>query len=150
MFDDDSAILANLSQKVSYAHNRWHARLFYVDSNVYLTSGGAISNKIFRALMQQFPDCLFMPEWKTPFYFGSSAPYSQPNLGIPNTPDSWKWVYPSAFSLINMADADLVGQYNALLQGVESGDIMLFRAWWAAPEIPVMEQLYAAAAAQVK
>lgn len=147
VFDDDAAILANLSAKVAYAHNRWNARLFYVDSNTYLTTGGAITDKIFRSLMQQFPDCLFMPEWRNSYYTGSTAPYSAPNLGYAATPSTWKWVYPGAFSLINLATADLVGQYSALLQGVESGDIMLFRAWTPAPEVPVMEQLYAAAAA---
>ena len=146
IFDDDDAILTNLSQKVAYAHNRWNARLFYVDSNVYLTTGGAIAPTIFRALMQQFPDCLFMPEWKNAFYAGATAPYSQPNMGTSYTPASWKWVYPNAFSLISIGASDLAAQYNDLLFGVQSGDVMLFRAWYDSPEIPVMQQLYTVAA----
>jgi len=139
--DDDDAVIANLAKKAAYAHNRWGTRLFYVDSNVWLTSG-VITDKVFRALMQQFPDCLFMPEWKNPEYFGSTAPYSQANMGVPNTPAAWKAVYPNAFSVINIGTADLVNQYNDLLQGVQAGDIMLFRAWWDSPEIPVMQTLY--------
>jgi hypothetical protein len=39
-----------------------------------------------------------------------------------------------------------VAQYNDLLFGVQSGDVMLFRAWYDSPEIPVMQQLYTVAA----
>jgi hypothetical protein len=67
-------------------------------------------------------------------------------MGTSYTPASWKWVYPNAFSLISIGASDLVAQYNDLLFGVQSGDVLLFRAWYDSPEIPVMQQLYTVAA----
>jgi len=142
--DDDDAIVSQLKTKVAYAHTRWGARLFYVDSAVYL-HGDALVDLIFRSLQQQFPDCLFMPEEYTPYHPGATAPYGEPALGVLYTPPAWKQIYPNAFSAINAAHADLVNQYSALLRAVQSGDLMLFPAWVNSPEIPVIEQLYATA-----
>jgi hypothetical protein len=142
VLSENNAILQQLSQKVAYAHGRWGARLFYVDSTVY-EGGHPIDHSVFRALQQQFPDCLFMPEEKTAYYPGATAPYGEPYLGVYYTPPTWKMIYPQSFSAINAAHADLINHYNDLLTGVKSGDIMLFQAWFDSPEIPVIQQLYA-------
>jgi hypothetical protein len=145
VLNDDAQVLQQLYQKVAYAHSRWGARLFYVDTNIYL-NGSPIDHEIFRTLAKEFPDCLFMPELKSPYYPGSTAPYNEPSQGLASTPSVWKQIYPTAFSLINTAHANLVTQYSDLLGGVKAGDILLFQAFWDAPEIPVVQQLYADAA----
>jgi hypothetical protein len=146
--DDDNEIVSILRERIAYAKNRWGATLFYIDSNIW-GAGGPVHHTIFRTLAQEFPDVLLMPEWEDNFYFGSTAPYNQANMGVYQTGSRAKRLYPEAFSLINMADADMTdpAKRSQVVNGVKNGDILLFRAWWSAPEIKTVESIYAEAAA---
>jgi hypothetical protein len=138
---DDDAIFENLAAKLRYANERWGAQLFYIDSNVY-PFGNTVSHKIFRRLMERFPDVLLIPEWETHQYFGSSAPYNQANMNVGSTSAFYKTTYPDAFSLINVADADFPKMNSSLLSAVRGGDIFLFRAWFDSPEIQRIQTLF--------
>ena len=67
-----------LLAKAQYAHNRWGATLFYVDSNINSwTDPNPIDPTIFKTLQAAMPDSLFFPEhsvaeyWPTPFRISS-------------------------------------------------------------------------------
>jgi hypothetical protein len=88
--------IALLSSKVSYAHSRWGATLFYVDTTVW-DSGGALPQDVFRALQTQFPDCLFIPEESYAATMGVAMPYSEPKVAslAKYAPPSWRYIYPT-------------------------------------------------------
>lgn len=139
--DLDAQILDVLRAKINYARNRWGVRLFYVDSNAY-TGQGPVNPMIFRTLATEFPDCLLFPELETDYYWGSSAPYNEARMNVYLTSADRKWIYPNAFSLINVADSDLSGKRDLFVQAVRGGDILLFRAWFGAPEIGPVQSIY--------
>ncbi len=143
---DYDLVLNLLRQKVSYARNRWGATLFYVDSNVW-ANGGPVSHWIFRSLAAEFPDCLFMPELNNAAYFGATAPYRAATFdNYWGTTEATRTLYPGGFAVINVADADWQTNFSRLVQAVQGGDILMFRGWWSgAPEIPGVQQIYAAA-----
>jgi uncharacterized protein YjdB len=142
LLEDDDAILAELVRKAAYARDRWGVKIFYVDSNVW-TGGNTIFSQLFRKLAQQFPDCLFIPEWKDlTYYFGATAPYQQANMGALRTSDLAKQLYPDAFSVVNLAEADTVTNRQELVKGVRGGDILLFRAWFNSPDMTAAQSIY--------
>jgi hypothetical protein len=140
---DYNQALNLLQQKITYAHNRWGATLFYIDTSIW-EGGAPLDVSIFRTLAAQFPDSLFIPEITNAADYGATAPYNWSG-GNWNNANRARTLYPGAFQVMNVADVDLVANYNAILQLVEAGDILLFRGWWTAPEIPGVQQIYAAA-----
>ncbi len=147
---DYSQVLSLLEQKIAYAKGRWGASLFYIDSDVWET-GGVIDPSIFRQLAAQFPDCLLIPETAGTFHFGATAPYEAANaFNYFGTSQTRRDLYPGAFGAINIADADTSGHFSQLVKAVASGDLLMFRGWFSAPEIPALQQIYAAAANQQK
>ncbi len=143
---DYGQVLSLLEQKITYAKNRWGASIFYVDSDVW-EGGAVLEPSIFRELAKVFPDCLIIPETAGTFHFGATAPYeAAKTFNYYGTSQARKDVYPSAFGVVNVADADTVTNWTKLVKAVESGDILLFRGWFAAPEISAVQQIYSAAA----
>jgi hypothetical protein len=136
--------LSMLQQKISYAHSRWGATLFYIDTNVY-DNGYPIDHFMLRTLAAQFPDCLFIPELTgSNAYFGSAAPYNW-HGGNWNIADTARVLYPSAFQVFNIGGVDWQTNQARLVQMVQSGDILLFPGWWPAPEVNAVQQIYRAA-----
>jgi hypothetical protein len=102
---ETAQVTALLLSKVAYAHSRWGATLFYVDTAVSV-GGGPLDQSIFRALQLAYPDCLFMPEQSYVLTMGVSMPYSEPTVSSDPTfaPVSWRYVDPTgglAISLTN-------------------------------------------------
>jgi hypothetical protein len=145
--DDDTTILASLEKKISYAQTRWGATLFYIDSDVWV-NGDPLSSTVFRTLQQQFPNALLIPETTRPYTFGTAAGYGAGKaFAYYGTPASATMVYPQAFSVIDIASVGLTAAVNlTLAQSVKNGDILLFPAWYAAPEVTATQSIYAVAA----
>ena len=137
---DYNATLSLLQQKISYAHSRWGATLFYIDSSVW-EGGTPIDVSIIRTLATQFPDSLLIPEIVNSAYFGPSAPYNAKG-GNMNIALSARSLYPGAFQVFNVADVDTTTYQNTLVQMVQAGDILMFRGWWSSPEIPAVQRIY--------
>jgi hypothetical protein len=96
-------VTALLLSKVAYAHSRWGATLYYVDTTV--SEGGApLDQSIFRALQAAYPDCLFIPEESTSATMGVAMPYSDPSVGsdAPFSPVTWRYIYPSGADAVYM------------------------------------------------
>jgi hypothetical protein len=144
---DYNTALTAMSSKIAYAKQRWGATLFYIDSTVW-EGGTPLDASMFRTLQAQFPDCLLIPEESTDTTFASSAPLEQAAaFGYYGTSPRTRNLYPNAFGVVNMANANWTANWASLVQAVDNGDILMFEGWWSAPEIPIVQQLYAAAAA---
>jgi len=142
--NDDSTTLGFLEAKVKYAHARWGARLFYVDSTVY-TQGASFNAYVFRQLQIDFPDCLFFPENFNYEYWSAGAPYKQGNQGYLDTPVLAKFMYPCAFTMLQVTDGV---NYNdpkivaTLIQAVKNGNILFVDGWYTNPTNNNILQIY--------
>jgi hypothetical protein len=129
-----------ISEKIEYAKKRWGCTLFYVDSTTLWETepDGSLQLKImpaefFRILNNRFPDSLLIPEESATRHWAYAAPYHELQQGYTETPASVRAVYPDAFTVLRVVDAgmDLVRQkHDALVAGVRSGDILLYRTWF--------------------
>jgi hypothetical protein len=134
---------AQLIRKVQYAHDRWGATLFYLDSTVD-SNGAPLSADIFLQVAAAFPDSLLMPEETTPKHYAYTAPFLSflfhTDLGTP--PDVYNY-YPNAFSanLVNDVDSGQLAQYRSqLTASVKRGDILMVHAdYWQANNSTVVE-----------
>lgn len=149
---DDAIILRNLELKVAYARTRWGARMFYIDSTVYSDNGGGnpFNFEILRQLQKDFPDCVFFPENEGTYFWGASAPYNQSNMGMFNTPQYVKDIYPQAFSILQSLDGvDFANQqtHNALVQSVKDGNILFVNGWYDDPHNTQILNIYQDASA---
>ena len=101
----ENEILNLLRSKATYARNRWGVTIFYVDSAVY-TGGGPIDPGIFRALQQEFPDCLFIPEQESIGTLAAAIPFT--DVKSPGdaklSPLTWRWAYPNAAMAVKWND----------------------------------------------
>ena len=141
----DSQIAAELIRKMQYAHTRWGATLFYVDSDVE-TNGASLDASIFQQVAAALPDSLIIPEESTPKYYAYTAAFQtfifHGDLGTPL--DVYNY-YPKAFSanLINDVDPNKLAQYRQqLTDSVRRGDILMVHAdYWQANN-PTVVQMY--------
>jgi len=134
-----------LLDKATYAHNRWGATLFYVDSNVNATDPNPIDPAILRTLSTAFPDSLFIPEHSNTQYYAYSGPYRELRQGYTSTPPEARSTYPNALTVINTADGPLSQDFNALVAAVQAGDILMYRSWFADPQNAQVLSIYQAA-----
>lgn len=141
-------IVAELTRKAQYAHSRWGATLFYVDSTVD-ANGGVLPAAYFQQLQATLPDSLFIPEETTPLDYAYTAPFkSFIDLGAVGTDPTTLLYYPHAFSavLVNDADAGKLAAAQAQLTAqVKQGDILMAHVdYWQANN-PVIVAIYQAA-----
>ncbi len=144
----NAAIIANLENKARTANARWGATMFYVDSNVD-TYGGTLDPAIYKQLITDFPNFLFIPEESTPRYFAYTAPfYTFIFLTQLGTPASTYNFYPNAFGVnrVNDVNSATLAQYEPqLIQQVAHGDILLGHTEYWQANNPTLLDIYAAA-----
>ena len=139
----DAAIPAELIRKMRYAHDRWGATLFYVDSTVE-PNGATLDPGIFQQVAAALPDSLIIPEESTPKHYAYTAPFKSflfhGDLGTDPTVYAY---YPNAFSanLINDVDAGaLAAARSQLTSSVRHGDILMVHAdYWQANNDTVLQ-----------
>ncbi len=134
LYLSSSAAEAIMLQKIRYAHDRWGATLFYIDSTVDPT-GMPLDAGIFQRLAAAFPDSLLIPEESTPKHYAYTAPFQtflfHGDLGTDANIYNY---YPKAFSvnLINDVNpATLAAAAAKLTASVAAGDILMAHAdYW--------------------
>ena len=141
----DSAIAAELTNKIQFAHSRWGATLYYVDSTVD-TNGGVLPASIFQQVAQAFPDSLIMPEESTPLYYAYTAPFMSFIFnGVTGTSPTVYYYYPKAFSAIlvnDVAASTLAASQATLTTSVANGDVLMAHVdYWQAND-PTIVQIY--------
>lgn len=144
--------LEDLKNKVQFAVDRWGCNMFYIDTNATLKliqiEGDPFPLELMPAyileeLHNEFPNVLFAPELGHPTaHYAYSVPYGELDLGITSTPEKIREVYASAFSLINITDGDVEGNYQNLLNAIIRGDVLLFRGWFNDSLNETVMQLY--------
>ncbi len=140
-----STIAAQLTAKMKYAHDRWGATLFYIDSTVD-SIGGVLPASIFQQAAAALPDSLLIPEESTPLHYAYTGPFkSFIDLGDLGTNVNVYNFYPNAFSvnLVNDTDASHLAAAQAqLTQQVRQGDILMAHVdYWQANN-PRIVQIY--------
>lgn len=141
----DSQIAGELIRKMRYAHSRWGATLFYVDSDVE-TNGANLDAGIFKQIAAALPDSLIIPEETTPKYYAYTAAFQSflfhTDLGTPV--DVYNY-YAKAFSanLINDVDPNKLAEYRQqLTDAVRRGDILMVHADYWQGNNPTVVQMY--------
>jgi hypothetical protein len=144
-----SEIAQELIRKMKYAHARWGATLFYVDSNVEL-NGGVLDADSFSQVAAALPDSLIIPEHSTPKYYAYTAPFLSfifhEDLG---TNLSTYDFYPGAFSvnLINDASASKLASHELeLVNSVRRGDVLVVAVGYWQTNNPTVMHIYREAA----
>jgi hypothetical protein len=140
-----------LEGKIRFARQRWGATLFYIDSNG--DPGSPVSFLVMRRLAAEFPDVLLIPEQSTMGYYSAAAPYRQLNMLAPwnITSPVIRRTWPGegtgspCFSVINPTIESMTTSWPDLVREIRAGDILLFRAWYDAPELPAIRRAYAEA-----
>jgi hypothetical protein len=146
---DNSAVAAELLRRMKFAHDRWDATLFYVDSSVE-SNGAVLDAGIFEELAKAFPDSLIMPEESTPRDYAYTAPFLTFLFhGDTGTAASVYYYYPAAFSvnLINdVSGESLVKALPSLTGAVAQGDVLMGLVGTSQQNNPVIASIYRAAA----
>lgn len=145
---DDSAVAAEIIRKMKFAHDRWGATLFYIDSSVE-SNGAVLDAGIFQQAAQALPDSLLIPEESTPKYYAYTAPFQSFLFhGDTGTAASVYAYYPHAFSVNLINDVDpgkLAAAVPALTASVKAGDVLMTHAdYWQANN-PTIVSMYQAA-----
>ena len=146
----DAQVAAQMIRKMKYAHDRWGATLFYLDSTVE-TDGATLDASIFQQASSALPDSLLIPEESTPKFYAYTAPFKtflfHGDLG---TDASVYGFYPRAFSVNMVNDVDpakLAAARTQLTTAVRQGDILMVHAdYWQANN-PTVVQIYVDAGA---
>lgn len=130
----------NLISKIAEAKKRWGCTLFYVDSNG--DPSLPMDASVFRRVAEAHPDVLLIPEHENLCYYAYTAPYNQLNMGVASTTAIVRHVYPGAFSVLQVADGPVDQRRAELVTAVRSGDILLFRGWFADPYNDKVKGIY--------
>ncbi len=149
-------VAAELTRKIRFAHDRWGATIFYIDSSVD-GDRGTLPAEIFKRVAAEFPDSLLIPEESTPLYFAYTAPFqSFIYHGTAGTPPEVTHLYPGAFSAVlinNVAPEKLAAAREQIEEHIRHGDIMMGQVDYREPNNAALAAMYrrsGAAAAPAK
>jgi hypothetical protein len=141
----DAEITAELIGKMRFAHDRWGATLFYVDSTVE-ADGAVLDASIFAQVARAFPDSLIMPEESTPKYYAYTAPFlAFIDNGATGSDPAIRSYYPKAFNAIlvnDVAAGALAANRVKLTQAVARGNILMAHVDYWQENDPVVVEIY--------
>jgi len=135
--------VANMADKIRYAHQRWGCTIFYLDSSVFSQSyikgmqkprnvPWIMPVKMLRQLHEQFPDYLIIPEFASRDAHAYTAPYGHGNLGQGGTPAHIRSIWPKSFKVVAVREQLMATRWNAYVREVADGDVLMFHPWYAA------------------
>ncbi len=144
-FLPDSAVAAELTRKIRFAHDRWGATLFYIDSTVD-SNRGVLPAAIFKQVALAFPDSLLIPEESTPLFYAYTAPFkSFIYHGDLGTDADVAHLYPEGFSAVlinNVAPGKLAAAEPGLLQQINRGDVLMGQVDYGEPNNATIASIY--------
>jgi hypothetical protein len=127
-----------LLEKIDYASARWGATIFYIDSNSGIRRPDEVVR--LRRLSEQRPGLLLIPEHHHLLYRAFSAPYVALRSGSAEfAAGLGRHLFPGSFQALNIADA--FHAVDKIAAARQSGDILLFPAWFWNPECQLLEGL---------
>ncbi|MBF0593347.1 MAG: dockerin type I repeat-containing protein [Candidatus Omnitrophica bacterium] len=125
--------------KIKYAHDRWGATIFYLDS--YQAHHAPFTADAMAKVLEVYPDVLLIPERRDTTYYSVSAPFITPSLDGYGTPEYASLVYPGypgAVSVVRVVAPD----YDKLLNSARRGDILLVNSWYLGDDQRTVQQIY--------
>jgi hypothetical protein len=139
----DAEALQELIRKMRYAHDRWGATIFYLDSTVE-ADGSTLPAWVIEQAAASLPDSLLIPEESSPRMYRATAPFKtflfHGDLGTDQAVRSY---YLEAFSanLINDVDPAKLAAHSAeLTEAVRGGDLLMVHAgYWQQNDPRVVE-----------
>ena len=138
-----ASIPGELLRKMRFAHDRWGATLFYVDSTVE-PNGAVLNPSIFQQVQAALPDSLIIPEETVPKDYAYTAAFQSFLFhGETGTDPVVYNFYPHAFSaiLVNDVAAEKLAAARArLVVSVKAGDILMAHIdYWQENNATVVE-----------
>ncbi len=129
----DEPVVCQLASKIEYARRRWGCRIFYVDTNFVWRprgpqqewSAGMIQARVWRKLLERFPDVLIVPEFGYPEYYACVAVYAEYDMGYRGVAPAVRRIYPDAFCVAVIEDADPYENYDLMVRNVREGDCLM-------------------------
>jgi hypothetical protein len=127
-------VAEELIRKMRYAHDRWGATIFYVDSSVD-AHGVTLDPTIMETAAAAMPDSLLIPEESTLRMYRTMAPFMTFLFhGDVATDKNIYSMYPQAFGVNMVNDVDpgkLMEHRGELVESVRRGDILMVHAgYW--------------------
>jgi hypothetical protein len=129
-----------LEEKIRYARGRWGATLFYIDSN--RIGPLPFDPGVVRRVARENPGILLIPEHETPAYFAFSAPLQISGRERMIQAPWARKVWPRAFSVITVNDADFAREGRELAEAVEAGDVLMVHGWFRSEANRKVRELY--------
>ncbi|MGB2823404.1 MAG: HEAT repeat domain-containing protein, partial [Phycisphaerae bacterium] len=122
-----------LDAKIEYCKRRWGCTLFYVDTNYFWRprgqggkwTPGMLAADVWRRLLRKHPKVLLIPEHNYVEYWACTAPYNELDCGYRGVPAWVRRVYPKAFCVAVIEDADPHENHDLLVQMVRDGDCLM-------------------------
>jgi hypothetical protein len=107
--------------------------VFYVDTNVFWRPYGPdkkfqsapLTADLWRRLREKHPDTLFIPEFASTGDYASTAGYGEADMGNYGVPPVARALYPDAFRVIVIEDADAAENYDRFLAAIEAGNSLM-------------------------
>ena len=125
--------LRQLIAKAEYCIKRWDCKVFYVDTNFFWKpyppdnkwQSGMLPAEHWRKLNEKFPDVLFIPEFGTAQYHAYTAVYGEADMNNWQTSALVRRIYPDAFRVIVIEDADPVIHHDRFVKTVRHRDVLM-------------------------
>jgi hypothetical protein len=139
----DAEAVQELIRKMRYAHDRWGATLFYMDSTVR-ADHSPFTSEMLEAAAAAMPGSLLIPEESTFRSFRTTAPFASFLFhGDLGTSSEVRALYPEAFSVNLVNDVDpvqLLLHHKDLVNEVRGGDILMIHAdYWQTNDAAVTQ-----------
>jgi hypothetical protein len=122
-----------LDAKGAYAKKRWGCRIFYVDTNFFWRpygrekkwQAGQLTADLWKRLLTKYPDTLFVPEFGSYADFAYVAGYGEADMGDYATPELVRAIWPDAFRVLVIEDADAYVNYDRFVGAVRGGNALM-------------------------
>ncbi len=145
VFLPNNEVAAELTRKIRFAHDRWGATIFYLDSTVD-ANRGVLPAAIFAEVARAFPDSLLIPEESTPLFYAYTAPFKSFLFHAETGTDAEiEHLYPEAFSAVlinNVAPDKLRAAAPQLEKSVAHGDILMGQIDYREPNNATIAAIY--------
>lgn len=144
-------VVERLSDKITYAKERWGCTVFYIDTNgVWRPMGekweykwALLQGQVLKRLRELHPDILLIPELERgAAYWAHAAPYGELDMGDYSTSAYIRSLVPGAFSILNMSDGDLVKHRATVVEAVRRGDVLMMHGWWSPKRNAEVREIY--------
>jgi hypothetical protein len=122
-----------LDAKVAYAKKRWGCTIFYVDTNFFWRPYGPekkwesakLAPEMWKKLLAKYPDTLFIPEFASIADYPYVAGYGEADMGDYGTSSLIRSIWPDAFRVIVIEDADAYEQYDRFVAAVRGKNSLM-------------------------